>query len=156
MCKQHQNIYRFARENAGLTREQAAEALNLSVKSIQAFEDGITGCCAYVMSMSKAYDAPELPIQHLTHACQIGLYCLPEIENRDAPLAVIHINREIRGVQEMAAEIEIATCEGTVTRLSNIRKKVSGLVAAGLSFLHCSTKLLKKKRNTRAVTQVFR
>ena len=155
MCKQHQNIYRIARESAGMTREQAAEKLNLSVKSIQAFEDGETRCCAYVLDMASVYDAPELPIQHLSKACQVGTVCLPEIEERDAPLSVMNLKKEMRDVEDLEREMVEATCNGTVTNVTKIRNRITSLVAAGLSFLHCSTKMLRKKKNTRAVTQVL-
>lgn len=149
MSKTCQNIYRSARESAGLTREQAAAALNLSVKSIQSFEDGMTSCCAHILNMAQVYDAPDLPIQHLTKICSVGAVCLPQIVERDAPMSVINLNKEMRDVQKLGPVMEEATINGTVTRTERFRKEVMDLVAAGLSFLSCHT---HKKRTPDAGT----
>ena len=145
MSKSHRNIYRIARNDAGMTREQAAEALNLSVKSIQAFEDGDTSCCAYVLEMARVYDAPDLPLLHLTQVCHIGKAELPAVEKRDAPISVIRLQTEMRHVGALHDEMEEAACNGTVTRLIKLRQEVQHLVAASLTFLSCHIHERKKE-----------
>jgi len=137
MSKQHRNIYRIARDDANMTRELAAEALNLSVKSIQAFEDGETPCCAYVLEMARIYDAPDLPLRHLTQVCPVGAACLPAIVDRDAPLSVFHLQKEIRDVQDLQRDVEAAVCEGTITKMTKFRKELWDLVSASLTLLNC-------------------
>lgn len=60
------NIYKRARESAGLTQERAAEFLDLSVESLRAYETNRRmPANDTVAEMADLYHTPHLPIQHL-------------------------------------------------------------------------------------------
>ena len=66
MPEQYTNLYQKARRTARLTQEQAAEALEISVESVKAYENDlrIPPNCT-VAQMVQAYDAPWLALEHL-------------------------------------------------------------------------------------------
>ena len=59
------NIYKTARQKAGITREKAAEAMGISVESLKAYETyGRLPSCDVVDRMCLVYDALYLAYQH--------------------------------------------------------------------------------------------
>lgn len=88
------NIYKRAREAAGLTQERAAEKLGISVESIKAYEryarlppfDVVDGMCII-------YDFIPLAYQH-TRIVSGEIKIVPEVEVLDLPRAALRlINR---------------------------------------------------------------
>lgn len=80
MCKDCITIYKTARETKGLTQEKAAELLNVSVGSIQAYEGGKTQVPNdVVVEMCNIYDNERLAYQHL-RLSSVGKMVLPDID----------------------------------------------------------------------------
>lgn len=88
------NIYKTARQSAGLTQERAAEKLGLSVESIKAYEsytrlppfEVVDGMCII-------YDARYLAYQHMRIASG-EIKVVPQVEVLDLPRAALKlINR---------------------------------------------------------------
>lgn len=78
MQREQQNIYKTARLGSGLTQEAAAEALNLSVESVRAYETGRTvPLDETVLLMVETYGAEWLRVAH-GHATDV-LDLIPDI-----------------------------------------------------------------------------
>ena len=70
------NYYKTSREAAGYTQEQAAEELNISVRSLSAYENGETiPPDATVEGMVRLYQT-----KHLRNTSSLARECLPEIQ----------------------------------------------------------------------------
>ena len=72
--KKNKNIYFTSREDAGLTRAQASEAMGyVSESRIDKIENGRTAVQPDdVVAMAKAYKKPGLCNYYCTHECRIG------------------------------------------------------------------------------------
>ena len=66
MKDKFRNLYKISREAAGLTQEAAAEALNISVRSLAGYEnDEVIPKDEVVENMVKLYKTKILGLQHL-------------------------------------------------------------------------------------------
>ena len=83
--KENKNIYQLSRENAGLTREKAAEKLvYISDDRIEKLEnEKLFPHPEEVMSMAEAYKDARLTNYYCTHECPIGMKYVPEVELAD-------------------------------------------------------------------------
>jgi len=76
----HENVYKMGRKYAGLTQEQAAELLNVSVKSVSDYEGERTKVPEdVVIAMAKVYGHPALVWIHLQEYTRFGDF-LPKIQ----------------------------------------------------------------------------
>lgn len=90
------NIYKRARESAGLTQERAAEFLDLSVESLRAYEaNRRMPANDTVAEMADLYHTPHLPIQHLRNDPLARPY-LPVLEHVTLEQATLRICRLMR------------------------------------------------------------
>ena len=83
-------IYKTCRETAGMTQEQAAEALNCSVRTLARYETGeqrTPDDMAYHMAV--LYDSQYLAVQHLRLVSQVAAELLPPVAVRELPVAAI-------------------------------------------------------------------
>ena len=96
MSSYNTNIYKTARQKAGMTQEKAAEALGISVESLKAYESYNRLLPANVVDcMCIIYDAIYLAYQH-TRIASSEVQVVPEIQVLDLPRAAIRlINRVI-------------------------------------------------------------
>lgn len=92
------NIYKRAREAAGITQERAAERLGLSVESIKAYERyarlppfDVVDCMCII------YDAQYLAYQH-TRIIAGEVKVVPEVEELDLPRAAIKLINRVRAM----------------------------------------------------------
>lgn len=82
MCKDCITVYKTARETKGYTQEKAAELLNVSVGSIQAYEGGKTQVPNdIVVEMCNIYGNERLAYQHLRLSA-VGKMVLPDIDEK--------------------------------------------------------------------------
>ena len=91
------NIYKSARKFTGLTQENAAIYLHVSVDSLRKYEGGRQlPPDDVVVAMCDLYDAPALAAQHLRTASALGKMVLPEVELCSLQTATIRlVNRVI-------------------------------------------------------------
>ena len=82
--KENKSIYQLAREDAGMTRAEASEALKfISESSLEKIENGKTTAKPEdVLAMSKAYKRPELCNRYCSSECEIGKVTVPAIKAR--------------------------------------------------------------------------
>ena len=80
--KEEKSIYQLAREEAGMTRAQASEALEfISESSLEKIENGKTSVKPEdVMAMARAYKRPDLCNKYCSGECEIGIANVPAIE----------------------------------------------------------------------------
>lgn len=152
MQSKYQNIYKAARAGAGLTQEQAAEMLDLSVESIKAYETGLrTPPDATVRLMAREYDEPGLVLEHAAETDELGL--IPEgASPQPFPLSVIQFVNHLmdfaerhRGQQllQIAADGVVDADERPL--LDEIVCELEGISAALLA-LKCGASETKKER----------
>ena len=102
------SIYRTCRETAGMTREQAAERLNCSVRALARYEAGeqrTPDDVAYRMAV--LYDSQYLAVQHLRLVSQLAADLLPTVAMRDLSVATIRIINRVRAFAERHREQDL-------------------------------------------------
>jgi len=141
MPEQYTNLYQKARRAARLTQEQAAEALEISVESVKAYENDlrIPPNCT-VAQMVQAYGAPWLALEHLQMSAA-PLNVLPEIRLQSLPTAVIAlINRAADFWAHHRQLLRIAE-DGIIDEnerplFEDITGELEGLIAAEYSVIY--------------------
>lgn len=95
------NIFRRARNNAGLSQTDAAYDVNLPVKQLSALEKGTTDPRPFdIVSMAYAYKTPQLCNYYCSHYCKIGrALAVPDID--------------IRPLNEIADQTEVLLTEAS-------------------------------------------
>lgn len=134
------NIYKTARQVAGLTQERAAEMLGISVRSLADYELGIRIPPNYVVdSMVTTYNSQLLGIQHLRESANMARSILPEVQEMRLPEAVLTL---IDAIYDFADDrldrelIDIAR-DGVITtnekeRFDRIVDKIRMITAAAM------------------------
>lgn len=155
MQRKCENIYKMARKYAGLAREQAAEKINVSVRSLADYETDVTKPPDDVVcKMIEAYQTPWLAYEHLLRSTKVGKKYLPEISYSDLARAVLRFQKEIRDLKAInGTMIEIA-CDGVITEdehpeWQKVTKEVGEVASAALAILFTETK--KEKALCRAI-----
>lgn len=111
MKDSRKSIYRICRDRAGLTQEEAAPKLGVSVRALGSYE-------AYtlevgknmppediVLSMANIYGTPWLPLLHLKENTLIGQAIFPDVELTDLPLAFLKFQAEIGDISPLEPEM---------------------------------------------------
>lgn len=142
MNSNNTNIYAAARRSAGLTQEQAAELLDLSVESIKAYETGgRTPPDETVLRMSEVYGSPGLRLEHARTTDALGV--IPE-DARPVPfpLAVMGLYNYLlqfaekhRGRQLLQIAADGVIDESERPLYNEIVCEIEGIAAAVLSLI---------------------
>lgn len=133
------NIYKTARRNAGLTQEQAAEQLYISVRSLAEYEAGRTiPPDDVVCRMVDVYGDKSLAYLHLKQSTEVGRKFLPDLHILDLPRSVLKLQKEVKDVTDINPEMIDVACDGVVDEREretwqNIEKELLEMVGAGLS-----------------------
>ena len=76
------NIYRIARDTAGLTQERWAENLGISVEAVRQYENGtIMPGDDIVLQMAEISGQLILPYRHLVRKSRVAAAILPELDD---------------------------------------------------------------------------
>lgn len=115
MRKQCENIYKIARKAAGLTQEQAAELLHISVRSLTEYEAGRTiPASDIVCKMIEVYGTPWLAYEHLRQSSEVGRRYLPEVDLTDLAKSVLRLQKEVADVENIKPKMVEVACDGVV------------------------------------------
>ncbi|NLU53428.1 MAG: transcriptional regulator [Clostridiaceae bacterium] len=139
MQHEYTNIYKSARKNAGLTQEEAAEQLFISVRSLTEYESGrTTPPDDVVCRMVEIYKAKYLAYLHLKNSTEVGRRFLPDLHIMDLPRSVLRLQKEVKDVTDIHPEIVDVACDGTIEEheqktWQDIEKELLEMVGAGLS-----------------------
>ncbi|MBC3796458.1 helix-turn-helix domain-containing protein [Acetobacterium tundrae] len=107
-CK---SIYRICRDRTGLTQEEAAPKLGISVRALgnyEAFSLEVGKNMPpedIVLTMAKLYSTPWLPLIHLKENTLIGRAIFPDVELTDLPLAFLKFQAEIGDIQPLESDM---------------------------------------------------
>ena len=147
MSDNYPTIYQVARKAAGLTQEQAAEALHVSVETVKAWElGGRTPSNTTVAQMCQAYGTPWLALEHLKETAE-QLEVLPSNITRQAlpTAAIVLYNRVMAfGVKYRRTEQLLAIAEDGIIDeterpdFDNICRDLDGIVGAALQVKYTS------------------
>lgn len=135
----------FARQDAGLTRERAAEIIDTSPRTLAYYESGRQIPDEIMARMVKAYNAPRLGYDYL-QLSKTGQIILPELEFASAEALFIHLAVIMRESKDVPYRLEKVydkqRLEGvddidTLTECVHILKEIS---AACLGVMFMQTK----------------
>lgn len=135
------NIYKAARKSAGLTQEQAAELLHVSVRSLAEYESGrTTPPDDVVCRMVEIYNTGYLAYLHLKNSTEVGRRFLPELHLVDLPMSVLKLQKEVDDVTSIRRDIVEVVCDGKIDKeelhkWQNIVKELQEMIGAGLSVI---------------------
>ena len=132
-CK---NIYQNARNHAGFTQEKASELISVSVESLRAYEGGrTTPPNDVVCQMVAVYGLQHLAYQHLMHSSEVARTCLPKIDIKELPDAILRLQKEVTDFIRCRDELIDITYDGVITaeerpRYDEILKELDDIVGA--------------------------
>ena len=115
------NIYRQARDNMGLTREEAVDLFaennfSMPYERIERIEkDKFAPTPTEVNAMAKVYKMPELCNYYCTHQCDIGKECVPEIKMKDLSQIVLGMLASLNSMQRKQERLIEITEDGEVS-----------------------------------------
>ncbi len=91
--KENKSIYQLIREEVGMTREEASEAMDfVSESRIEKFESGKSLVRPEeVLAMATAYKKPELCNYYCSHECPIGQEYVPEVKVKELSQIVLQM-----------------------------------------------------------------
>ena len=140
--KENKNIYQQLREEAGLTREEAADALGfISESRIEKFESGKSPVHPEeVLAMARAYRKPALCNYYCSHECPIGQEYIPEVKVRDLAQIVLQTLSTMNSLDKAKNRFIEITADGQISedeftdfvRIENGIKEI-GLAADSLT-----------------------
>lgn len=115
--KEDKNIYQLFREEAGMTRAQASEALVfMSDSRIEKIES--EKCEPHpdeIMAMAKAYKKPNLCNYYCSNECPIGKEYVPEVKTKDLGLIVLEMLSTINTLTKQKERLIEITADGIIS-----------------------------------------
>lgn len=138
MEQNYRNIYRNAREAAGLSQERWATFLGVSAESVRLYESG-RGLPSdeVVARMADVAAMPVLCYWHLKYKSGVANDLLPEVDVVPLPQAVVQLLVEIKGFRADLDELLIIAADGLVDesesdRFLEILDRLQALIRAAI------------------------
>ena len=138
MEHEYRNIYKNARDAAGLSQERWATFLGVSAESVRLYESG-RGLPSdeVVARMADVAAMPVLCYWHLKYKSGIANDMLPEVDMVPLPQAVVNLLVEIKGFRSDLDELLIIAADGLVDetesdRFIEILDRLQALIRAAL------------------------
>ncbi|MFZ7119490.1 MAG: helix-turn-helix domain-containing protein [Eubacteriaceae bacterium] len=135
------NIYKTARETAGLTQEKASELLFISVRSIADYESGRTiPGDDVVCRMIENYKSKILAYMHLKYSSDVGYKYLPDIISNDFSTSVIRFQKEYQDISTVHKDMIEVACDGMVDdnevhKWEKVKKEISEMAGAAMALM---------------------
>lgn len=144
-----------ARKDAGMTQEQAAEALNVSVRTYAKYESGeILPGDDMVAGMMQVFENPCLGYAYLSKESAVGRLILPKIGKLPGVAAgAMQYHVALADANSDCIQLERICCDDKITMaeerdLSPIVEKIFDLAGKGLTlYLTCPKRAQKKNRS---------
>ena len=116
MSAEKKNIYRQAREAAGLTREEASEQLEImSVDRIGRIENDIYPPYPIeALLMAKIYREPSLCNYYCAQECPIGQQYVPEIRLKGLSQIVLEVLSSLNAMEKSSAKFVDIAVDGKI------------------------------------------
>lgn len=150
MAERYPNIYQRARKEAGLTQEQAAERLSVSVETVKAWEQGQrVPKPEDAERMMRCYAAPWLGLAYTRATCG-RLGAVPEVSPRELPAAVLAlINKSTDLADDYRRLMRIAEDgiidESEAPDFDRIANAIQGVIQAAYEVLYAQEAEDKKR-----------
>lgn len=114
--KENKNVYQISRENAGLSREAAEEALGfVSADRIERIEGGRTMPHPdEVLAMEQGYKNPELSNYYCTHECPIGMKYVQRASLKPLPQLTVELLSALHAMQDEERRLVDIAVDGRV------------------------------------------
>ncbi len=115
--RENKNIYFESREEAGLTRAQASELMEIISESrLEKMETGKTTIYPEdVVLMSKAYKKPGLCNYYCTHECRIGQDSVPEVKASTLSEIVLGMLSSLNALERQRDRLIDITADGEIS-----------------------------------------
>lgn len=145
------NIYRLARENAGLSQKDAAPLVFTNARSLSDFEmNHAIPKDDVVCQMIEVYKAPWLAYQHLSISTKVGREYLPKLELKSLAQSVLMLQKEVDDVVRLRPELVNIAIDDRIDAKEQptwdgINKELAELVRAALSIM-----FIKKEKDLRS------
>jgi transcriptional regulator with XRE-family HTH domain len=115
MTEISKNIYKLARENAGLTRENAGGMLHVATRTLAGYEGGeVIPPSDVVCRMCEMYGATWLGYMHLQKSNPVGQKYLPEIDFSSLSISVLRLQKEMADVSQISPDMIEVACDGRI------------------------------------------
>ena len=114
--KEDKNIYFLSREEAGMTRAEAAEALYISEDRIERIEyEKSAPHPDEVLAMADCYKNPTLCNYFCAHECPIGREYVPEVEIKDLSQITLEMLANLNALTKEKDRLVEITVDGNIT-----------------------------------------
>ena len=115
--KENKNIYQTSREDAGFTREAAAEALEfISSDRIEKIEsEKSLPHPDEIMAMADCYKAPSLCNYYCSHECPIGQEYVPEVKLKDLSQITLEMLASLNTLDKEKNRLIEITVDGVIS-----------------------------------------
>lgn len=115
MQEAYRNIYKTARQAAGLTQERWAEVIGVSTESVRLYETGRGFPSDEIVTrMADLTPLRVLCYWHLKEKSSVANDILPEVERLSLPQAVVQLLVAIRDFKESTDELLTIAADGLV------------------------------------------
>ena len=134
-------IYKQAREQAGLTQEQASYLLPIPVRTLSSYENGsLAPSGELVCRMIEVYDAKWLWYSHLKNNDPVGKEFLPEANLGRLSTSVLRLQKEMADVNKINDSVVTIACDDKVSEhekeeWKTIDKEVGELMSACIALM---------------------
>ncbi|MGI6211333.1 MAG: helix-turn-helix domain-containing protein [Anaerovoracaceae bacterium] len=135
--KENKSIYQISREEAGMTREEAGEAIGfVSDSRIEKFESGKSPVRPEeVLAMAKAYKKPALCNYYCSHECPIGQEFVPEVRVKDLAQIVLQMLATMNSLEKARDRLIEITADGEISdeELNDFARIEKGISEIGIA-----------------------
>lgn len=115
--KENKNYYQTCRENAGLTRDAAADLIGyVSSDKIEKIENERTFAHPEeVLAMSKVYKTPDLCNYYCSHECPIGKEYVPEVKLKTLSQITLEMLASLNSMEKQKSRLIEITVDGKIS-----------------------------------------
>ncbi len=115
--RENKSIYQLAREEAGMTREEASESMKFVTDSrIEKYESGKSPVQPdEVLAMAKAYKKPALCNYYCSHECPIGQEYVPEVKTAELAQIVLKMLASMNLLEKSKERFIEITSDGEIS-----------------------------------------
>lgn len=154
-CK---NVYKLARNIAGLTREVAAEKLHISTRTLAYYEcekdkpNTIRPGGDIVEEMIRVYETKWLAYMHFKTSTELGRKHLPDIDlHSDVARLVLKLKKEVDDMNRVDRDMISIACDGRIDKheedtWKSVIKEVREVAEASLSLIFTEYKKSPSER----------
>jgi hypothetical protein len=115
--RENKNIYQLCREECGLTRDKASEAMaGISASRIEKIEYELQEPTPYdIIQMADCYRRPDLCNYYCSHKCAIGDRYVPEIEVADLPHIILETIGSLNEINPLTGRLIQIARDGKIS-----------------------------------------